>query len=117
MTTARRGWLGIVLLTAACTASDDIPAPLVAGVSPNHGLPGALVTVTGDYFCQRPNTGNEDPTCAAIGTVEFGSSPGATSSWSDVAIMVEVPSLAPGPVDVVVVAAGRASNSVTFTAE
>jgi uncharacterized protein (TIGR03437 family) len=109
--------LGMVLLTAACSSSDDVPAPLVASVAPARAPGGALVTISGNHFCQTPDTGNEDPTCLSAGTVEFGLSPGAASTWSDVTITAEVPSLPPGPLTVRVVAAGRTSNGVTFTVE
>ena len=110
-------WCGVLVVAAACSLSDDIPAPSVSGVAPTHAVPGAVVTVSGSQFCQRPDTGNEDPTCAATGTVSFGVSPGTTVTWSDVTITAEVPSLPPGPVSVTVVAAGRASNGVGFTVE
>jgi uncharacterized protein (TIGR03437 family) len=110
-------WFGVLAVTAACSFNDDVPAPSVANVVPARAVAGALVTISGDHFCQRPDTGNEDPTCPTVGTVDFGLSPGITAMWSDVAITAEVPSLAPGPVTVTVVAAGRASNGVTFTVE
>jgi hypothetical protein len=43
--------------------------------------------------------------------------PGIATSWADNAIQVEVPSTASGLVDVTVTAAGRVSNSATFTVE
>ena len=110
-------WFGVLVVTAACSFNDDVPAPSVADVAPARGVPGSLVTIAGSNFCQRPDTGNEDPTCLAVGTVSFGLSPGTTALWSDVAITAQVPSLAPGPVRVTVVAAGRVSNAVTFTVE
>jgi uncharacterized protein (TIGR03437 family) len=110
-------WFAALVATAACSFNDDVPAPLVASVVPARAVAGALVTISGDHFCQRPITGHEDPTCPSVGTVDFGLSPGITAMWSDVAITAEVPSLAPGPVTVTVVAAGRVSNAVTFTVE
>jgi uncharacterized protein (TIGR03437 family) len=107
----------MLAVTAACSFNDDVPAPSVANVVPGRAVAGALVTLSGNHFCQRPDTGNEDPTCLAVGTVDFGLSPGVTAMWSDVAITAEVPSLAPGPVTVTVVAAGRVSNGVSFTVE
>jgi hypothetical protein len=115
--TPNASWVGVLIVTAACSFSDDVPAPSVASVAPTHAVVGAVVTITGNHFCQRPDTGNEDPTCAATGTVSFGVSPGTTVSWSDVAIAAEVPSLPPGPVGVMVAAGGRSSNGVTFTVE
>ncbi len=110
-------WCGLLAATAACSFNDDVPAPNLANVVPGRAVAGALVTLSGNHFCQRPDTGNEDLTCAAVGTVDFGLSPGITAMWSDVAIAAEVPSHPPGPVTVTVVAAGRVSNGVTFTVE
>jgi hypothetical protein len=109
----RRLWL--VTCIVACSASDDVPSPLVASVSPDHGPSGSIVLVSGSYFCQRPNNGQEDPTCDAEGVVDFGTVPGITTTWADNAIMVEVPHSTTGDVDVSVVAGGRISNSVSFT--
>jgi hypothetical protein len=113
---------GIALALAAslalgCSANDDIPAPRIASIVPDHGAAGSVVTVNGAYFCQRPDTGIEDPTCDVTGTVHFGTAPGTPSTWSDNAIMVEVPLGGVGPEQVTVTAVGRTSNSVSFTAE
>ena len=105
------------LLFAACSANDDIPAPLVSTIVPDHGPPGAVVAVQGAYFCQRPDTSNDDPTCDTQGTVDFGEVPGTATVWDDGEIMVEVPSAAVGSSDVVVSAAGRTSNAVSFTTD
>ncbi|MDB4956135.1 MAG: hypothetical protein JWO36_3704 [Myxococcales bacterium] len=100
-----------------CSANDDVPAPQISSVTPDHSPVGSVVTIVGNYFCQRPNTGNEDPTCAVSGTVNFETSPATPSQWSDTAIMVEVPALTAGSADVVVTAAGRTSNPVSFIVE
>jgi hypothetical protein len=92
-----------------------VPSPLVASVSPDHGPSGSIIEVTGSYFCQRPDNGQEDPTCDAEGVVDFGTVPGITTTWADNAIMVEVPHGNVGTLDVSVVAGGRISNSVSFT--
>ena len=112
----RRLRLITVLLLAGCSANEDVPSPQVASVVPDHGVPGSVVMIAGSYFCQRPDNGQEDPTCDAPGIVEFGTVPGTTTSWADDAIMVEVPH-AVGDVDVSVTAMGRISNSVSFTVE
>lgn len=104
-------------MLAGCSANDDVPAPLISTVVPNHATPGAVVAVSGSYFCQKPNTGSEDPTCSVVGTVRFGQSPGTPTTWSDTAIMVEVPQGVAGPAEVSVTAAGRTSNVVAFTAD
>lgn len=100
---------------AACFSNDDIPAPRVANVVPDHGPAGSVVMVAGDYFCQLPPT--EDPTCDVTGTVNFGTTPGTPSTWSDTSIMVEVPQGVLGVVAVSVTVKGRTSNHVDFRAE
>jgi hypothetical protein len=106
----------IALLVAGCSANEDVPAPLIASIVPDHGAPGAVITIAGSYFCQRPDNGQEDPTCDAAGTVYFGTLPGIATTWADNAIMVEVPQ-GLGKVDVSVIAAGRVSNTSGFTIE
>jgi hypothetical protein len=88
----------------------------VSNIEPDHAPVGALVTLHGNYFCQRPGM-PEDPLCDAIGNVHFGAAPGTPTLWSDTAIAVEVPSGVIGRVDVTVIARGRTSNAVPFTAE
>lgn len=104
-------------LLVACTASDDIPAPQVSNVVPDHASPGSVVVISGAYFCQQPPDNDGDPICNITGTVEFGTVPGTPTTWSDTTIMVEVPAGTSGEADVSVTAAGRASNSVGFTAD
>ena len=103
-------------LLGACTWNDDVPAPLVSSVVPDHAPTGALVTVNGDHFCQRPGD-VEDPLCDATGQVTFGAAPGTTSMWSETQIMAEVPQGVAGEVVLTVIARGRASNAISFTAE
>ncbi|HUJ63522.1 MAG TPA: IPT/TIG domain-containing protein [Kofleriaceae bacterium] len=105
-------------LLCGCSANDDVPAPQVSAVTPDASPPGTIVTVSGAYFCQRPDTGSDDdPDCAVAGTVDFGNVPGTTSDWTDTAIMVEVPSGITGSVEVDVTAQGRTSNGVGFTVQ
>jgi len=104
----------LLVLLAACSANDDIPAPQVSAVIPAAGAPGAIVTVQGNDFCQRPDTGNEDPLCTSTGGVSFGASPGTVSQWTDTAIMVEVPQGVVGTVALTVGVNGRSSNAVSF---
>jgi len=107
-------WLVFAVLLG-CSANDSIPAPLISALNPNHGPPGAVVMITGQYFCQQPV--GEDPACDANATAQFGSVPGIISAYTDTAIMVEVPDGITGKVSVTVTAAGKTSNGVTFTAE
>ena len=104
----------LALGLAACSANDDIPAPQVSAVLPATATSGAVVTVEGSYFCQRPATGNEDPLCTSTGEVSFGASPGTISQWTDTAITVEVPQGIAGTVDLTVIVNGRSSNPVSF---
>ncbi|MEO6774625.1 MAG: IPT/TIG domain-containing protein [Kofleriaceae bacterium] len=108
--------VGALVALAACAANEDIPAPQVASIVPDHASAGAIVMIAGSYFCQRPDNGQEDPTCDSAGSVDFGTVPGVATTWADDAIMVEVPH-ASGEVDVSVTAAGRISNSASFTIE
>ena len=110
------GLLAGILLTA-CSANDDVPAPRVSNVVPDHATAGSIVLVNGDYFCQRPATGQEDPLCDATGQVHFGASPGTPTTWTETGITVEVPQGVTGGVDLSVIAKGRASNSIRFTAD
>ena len=105
---------------SACSANDDVPAPAIAAVQPDRAAPGATVTVTGSYLCQQPRTtdGDVDPlACDHEGSVMFGTAPGVVTSYTDTAVLVEVPALAPGSVDVTVSVAGRGSNRVGFVVE
>jgi hypothetical protein len=103
----------LAAIAFSCSANDDIPAPLISSVTPNHAPPGATVTVSGSYFCQQPTT--EDPlACANMGVVEFGVTSATTSQYTDTAIMVEVPN-ALGNVDITVNTGGRVSNTADFT--
>lgn len=117
---AKHLWPSVVAAlagVAACSAADDIPAPQISSVVPAAAVPGAIVTVQGSYFCQRPNTGNEDPMCTSTGTVNFGASPGTVTLWTDPAIMVEVPQGALGTVALSVTVNGRSSNPISFTVQ
>ncbi len=107
---------GALATLVACAANEDVPAPMIASIVPDHAAPGAVVTIAGSYFCQRPDNGQEDPTCDAAGTVYFDTLPGIPTSWADNAIMLEVPQ-GTGTVDVSVIAAGRVSNRTGFTIE
>jgi hypothetical protein len=116
--TPRACWLAATCaLASGCAANDDVPPPAISAITPDHASPGAVVAITGAYFCQRPpRVGNEDPACTTTGVVYFGASPGAPTTWSDNAIMVEVPGGVTCAVAVAVTAAGRTSNQVSFTA-
>jgi hypothetical protein len=104
-----------VVAIVACTAGDDVPAPRISSVNPTHAPPGAVVTIIGDYFCQQPETGEEDPlACENTGSVVFGATPATLSTYTERAITADVPALEPGRVGVSLTVAGRRSNAADF---
>lgn len=105
-----------VLLLAGCTAGDDLPAPVLSSISPEHALGGTAVTIQGEYLCQQPET--EDPSsCANIGTVFFGQTPATVGDYGETMIQADVPELASASYPVSVIVAGRRSNAVSFTVD
>lgn len=106
-----------LLLVAACSANDDVPAPQLSSIVPDHASAGSVVLVEGNYFCQRPVTVTDEPTCSSTGGVNFGASPGTVTGWMDTAIMVEVPPGAQGSVSLSVVVNGRSSNAIAFVVQ
>ncbi len=106
--------IALCAVLGGCSASDDVPAPLVSGVTPDHAPVGTVIQIRGDYFCQLPEV-IEDVPCDARGTVQFGTVPGTPTLWTDTEIMVEVPQGITTQVLVRVVSGGHASNAVTFT--
>jgi hypothetical protein len=110
------GWLAL----SACSANDDVPAPSISGMQPDHGMPGITVTVSGSYLCQQPRADGSDVdplACMHIGTVMFGTAPGVVVSYTDTMATVEVPALPSGTVDVSVSVTGRNSNRIGFLVE
>jgi hypothetical protein len=102
---------------SACSANDDVPAPTISAVQPDHAAPGATVTVSGSSLCQSPRTSGSDVdplACDHLGTVMFDTTPGVATSYTDTTAVVEVPSLPPGPLDVAISVAGRSSNGIHF---
>jgi hypothetical protein len=108
----------MIAFLCGCTAGDDVPAPRIASVSPDHGGANTQVTIEGDYFCQQPETGGEDPlACANTGIVTFGQTPGTVGMYTEQTITAEVPALEAGTYAIAVSVAGRRSNTVQFTVE
>jgi hypothetical protein len=101
---------------AACAANEDIPVPGIIGIAPDHGVPGAIVTVAGQYLCQEPRSdeNRDPPLCRHLGTVMFGAAPATATSYGDTMVVVEVPAVARGRLDVIVSVAGKSSNRVPF---
>jgi RHS repeat-associated protein len=81
-----------------------VPPPGIASLSPNYGLPGTVVTITGTYFGSTQGSS----------TLMFNSTPATPTSWSNTSIVVPVPAGATTG-DVVVTVDGVSSNGVTFT--
>jgi hypothetical protein len=111
---------GLVMLSfvLGCTAGDDLPAPMISSITPDHASPGVSVTIEGDYLCQQQETGEEDPlACAITGTVAFGQTPGTVGLYTEHEIAVEVPGLEPTSYPVSVSVGGRRSNALTFVVD
>ena len=114
----RRLALVVPLLGGGCTASDDIHPPSIGAVMPTSGMAGTTITVIGSYFCAQPETPDEDPlACENVGAVTFGSVPGTIAQYTDMTILVEVPGVAPGPLDIHVSVSGRTSGGARFLVE
>lgn len=77
------------------------PAPVISSLSPNSGVVGTAVTITGSNF-------------GASGTVTFNGTAASVSSWGATSISTTVPSGA-STGNVVVTANGLSSNGMTFT--
>jgi hypothetical protein len=105
-----------LLVAAGCSANDDIPAPMIASVTPQQAVPGTNVVIAGTNFCQQPES--EDPlACAHVGVVLFGSQPSTLGQYEDTTISADVPALTPGETTVFVSVGGKMSNGADFTAE
>ena len=114
---ARALVLASLLTLGTCSANDDIRAPTISAVMPDHGAPGTFVTVTGSDLCQQPR-GDDDPlTCAHVGTLLFDTFPMVAIAYSDTTVMAEVPALPAGRSSVGVSVAGRSSNRLSFVVE
>jgi IPT/TIG domain-containing protein len=111
--------LALATAGAGCSASDDVPAPVLSTVQPDHAPPGAVVTLHGQYLCQHPDpgSGDQDPICNSVGTVNFGAAPGTATTWTDSTISAEVPAAVAGLVDLSISIDGRTSNSIHFTVD
>jgi IPT/TIG domain len=92
--------------TYSITVPAAVPTAAITGVTPNHAQTGASVVIAGT------NLGSG-------GTVRFGTTTAATTSWSATSVTATVPaSLAPGATSVTVQpTGGAASNAVAFTVD
>ena len=109
------------VLLAGCTANDDVHAPSLANVNPPRASLGFSIVLTGNYFCQQPESHGEDDVdpnaCENVGSVLFGSAASAASQYTETSITVDVPDLPAGVLAVRVSVRGRTSNSVDLTIE
>jgi IPT/TIG domain len=109
----------LVVALAACSANDDVPAPVLASVTPAQAGVGAVVMVSGSYLCQQPE-GSDDPdplACAHTGSVTFGVVPANVTQYTDSSITCQVPDIAQGSTEISVATGGRTTNNVDFTVE
>ena len=112
------GLLGVFAMTA-CMSMEEAPAPGIIALTPDHGRPGAVVTVVGKYLCQQPQRSEDlDPVvCAHVGTVMFGAMPGTVMSYKDAMIQVAVPALPSSRIDVLIMVDGQTSNRMAFVVD
>ena len=99
---------GNVVVTVNGVASNGVPftivpIPNINGISPNSGLVGTAVTITGTNF----------GAAQGISTVTFNGAAATPTSWSDTSITVPVPTGATTG-NVVVTVSNAASNGVNF---
>jgi uncharacterized protein (TIGR03437 family) len=106
----------IVLLVAACSASDDFPAPQVSSVNPGRAAPGSSVVISGSYFCHQSEEDGQTQPCTMMGTVYFGSTVATALQYEETSITAEVPD-GMGTADIAVDVAGEHSNTISFTFE
>ena len=92
--------------TVHSSASFDVsgPIPQINGISPNYGAPAAAISITGTNF----------GAIRGAGSVTIGGAPSYVVSWSNTAIVIQVPSAA-ATGNLVVTAGGGSSNGVPFT--
>jgi hypothetical protein len=113
-----RAIVAVLVFAVACSASDDLPPPVLASVAPTQASVGATVTISGSYLCQQidDGSGEVDPLmCVHTGSVTFGVVPAGITSYSDTSITAQVPDVDAGPVEISVAVGGRTTNSIDFT--
>jgi hypothetical protein len=108
----RRCVVVAVIALAACSASDDFPAPQIASINPTHATPGASIVIDGDFFCHQ--SGEDQQACTTMGAVYFGSLVTTALQYDETQITAEVP-MGVGTVDVTITVAGEQSNAISFT--
>ena len=92
--------------------TDNVAAPSITSISPDNAAPGALVTLTGSNFGARQGTGVVNFVHEVGGHAVYVAAP--VRSWSPTSISVQVPSIEPGQVWVLV-QLGALHSKVEFT--
>jgi hypothetical protein len=101
-------WMGQFPITSSTPFTvDAFPAPSITGLTPDHGLPGSSVVISGSGF--------RSPQGASY--VEFGSTRATVTDWGLTGITCQVPDVAPGPVAVAVIVLGQVSNTWGFAVD
>ncbi len=95
---------GVTVKTFGDFTVTGIAVPQISGINPNYGAPSALIGIAGTNF--GATQGN--------GSVTVGGALSYVVSWSNTAIVIQVPSAATTG-NIVVRAGGGASNGVPFT--
>jgi hypothetical protein len=81
--------------------------PHIASLTPDHGLPGASVTIAGSGFGAAQGSGS----------VQFGATSAVITSWSATSITCQVPAMASAAAAVAVAVGTATSNAVAITVE
>lgn len=108
--------VAVLMLVAACSASDDFPAPQIASVNPQHATAGAAVVIAGSYFCHQSEEDPQADPCTMMGTIYFGTTVATALQYEETSITAEVPD-GTGTADITLIVAGERSNAVSFTFE
>ncbi len=111
--------VAVAVVLAACSANDDIPAPVLASATPSSANVGTIITLSGSYLCQQPEGSDDsDPlACAHTGAVTFGVVPANVTQYTDSSITAQVPDLPAGDSQIGVATGGRETNTIDFTVE
>jgi hypothetical protein len=111
--------IAVAVFLAACSANDDIPAPVLASATPASANVNTIITLSGSYFCQQPEgSADSDPlACAHTGAVMFGETPANATQYTDSSITTQVPEMPAGDTQISVATGGRETNTIDFTVE
>lgn len=96
------------VFTSSCNNSEEpaqVPAPEIVSISPDSAPVGEAVTITGANFSAE----------ASMNAVTFGTASASVTSATETELVVIVPELPVGEVEVVVTVGGKASEPKGFT--